>query len=446
MEYKYHLEKYHGRSSRHECPKCHDPHSFTYYVDDDGNILDQSVGRCNHESECGYHYTPGEFYKDHPQYSKIGGMSNNYLNHTEKTKVESKKDSAPGFIPKQYVIKSFSRASTLYFYLSNLGVFTEEQLMNAWYLYGIGSTKDHSVIYWQIDMNGKTRTGKIIQYDMETGHRIKSMGANWIHAIMKKRGTLPTSFNLVQCLFGERAISKNPTKKIALVEAEKTAIICSMVLPKYNWVATGGKSQLSVEKLSVLKGKEIIAFPDSDGYDVWIEKAKELRKFGININVSDCLQKLATEEQKKAKVDIADLVLDELILEKRKKEEASVKKESYSNKLNNPNFLKLEESLGLKLVERDYIHEYTHFYENGRDIEYIDYTCPLQVYGKIARNNYLRPLTKEQWIESYQRIVRKEEREKAPKYFEDNKSYFIKEGNKYVFNGKEVRQTKQDDL
>ena len=47
--YKYHLEKYHGVGSRHECPQCHDKHSFAYYVDDNGNIIDKTVGRCNHE-------------------------------------------------------------------------------------------------------------------------------------------------------------------------------------------------------------------------------------------------------------------------------------------------------------------------------------------------------------------------------------------------------------
>ena len=31
----YHLQKYQTKASRHECPNCHDPHSFTYYVDDE---------------------------------------------------------------------------------------------------------------------------------------------------------------------------------------------------------------------------------------------------------------------------------------------------------------------------------------------------------------------------------------------------------------------------
>lgn len=53
------LEKYTGRASRHKCPKCGDPHSFAYYLDGNTGLpIDKTVGRCNHESGCGYHYTP----------------------------------------------------------------------------------------------------------------------------------------------------------------------------------------------------------------------------------------------------------------------------------------------------------------------------------------------------------------------------------------------------
>lgn len=296
--------------------------------------------------------------------------------------------------------------------------------------------------YWQIDKNQNIRTGKVIQYNINTGHRDKSLGANWVHAIMKKKGMLPTSFNLVQCLFGERLLIDFPTKKVGLVEAEKTALICSMVYPEYNWLATGGKSQMSAEKLSVLKGKEVIAFPDSDGYEVWAQKCKELRKYGIVINVSDYLQKVATEEQKKAKVDIADLLLDELIREKenrekKEREETNVKGETDTKEeSNNSAFQKLNKELE-DVGERDFIHDYVHYKINGYDVDCIDYLCPLQVFGKIARKNNLQPMTKEQWISSYQKIGRSDEKGKAPKYFEEYKNYFVKQGDKYIFNGKE---------
>ena len=56
----YTLQKYKGTATRHTCPSCGDKRSFTYYVDESGTPLHPSVGRCNHESSCGYHYTPKE--------------------------------------------------------------------------------------------------------------------------------------------------------------------------------------------------------------------------------------------------------------------------------------------------------------------------------------------------------------------------------------------------
>ena len=63
----YSLQKYKGTATRHTCPNCGDKRSFTCYVDESGMLLHPSVGRCNHESSCGYHYTPKEYFHDHPE-------------------------------------------------------------------------------------------------------------------------------------------------------------------------------------------------------------------------------------------------------------------------------------------------------------------------------------------------------------------------------------------
>lgn len=63
-------------------------------------------------------------------------------------------------------------------------------------------------------------------------------------------------------------LSKYPDKEVCLVEAEKTAIICSGFMPQYLWVAVGGKSQLG-DKVEVLDGRTILAIPDIDGQEAW---------------------------------------------------------------------------------------------------------------------------------------------------------------------------------
>lgn len=77
-------------------------------------------------------------------------------------------------------------------------------------------------------------------------------------------------------------------------------------MPQYLWLATGGKSQLSQEKLYVLAGRKAIAFPNIDGYEEW---KKKLSAAEIDITVSDILQRYATDEQRKAHIDIADLLI-----------------------------------------------------------------------------------------------------------------------------------------
>ena len=49
----------------------------------------------------------------------------------------------------------------------------------------------------------------------------------------------------------------------------KTAIICAAMMPQYLWLATGGKSGLTSERLSSLKGRKIIVFPDIDAFKDW---------------------------------------------------------------------------------------------------------------------------------------------------------------------------------
>lgn len=132
---------------------------------------------------------------------------------------------------------------------------------------------------------------------------------------MKKRGQLPEDYNLVQCLFGEHLIKMYPDKTVALVESEKSALIASGVYPEYIWLATGGKSQLSIDKLKVLKGRTVVMFPDVDGFDYWQGKAKELQSIGCKVVVSDVLEKNASDEDRANKIDIADWLVRQLQFE-----------------------------------------------------------------------------------------------------------------------------------
>ena len=103
---------------------------------------------------------------------------------------------------------------------------------------------------------------------------------------------------------------------VCIVEAEKTAVIMSAIRPEYLWLATGGKTELSVARLSPLQGRRIILFPDTDEtgqtYRDWYAIAEAAASvFDHPVTVSSILEQRATPAQRTAKIDIADLIYNE---------------------------------------------------------------------------------------------------------------------------------------
>lgn len=105
----------------------------------------------------------------------------------------------------------------------------------------------------------------------------------------------------------------NNTKTICIVESEKTAIICSILIPDYIWLATGSKQNLNQRICSNLKNRNVCLFPDTDAFMEWKEKAEIL-----NFNISDYLQKLVNKEQAGEGYDLADILIDNQIIYKNK--------------------------------------------------------------------------------------------------------------------------------
>jgi len=303
----YKLERYRSKTQKHECPKC-GKRSFVRYVDDAGNILNGKVGRCDREDNCGYHYKPKEWLRDNPN-AKV--FESGYV---QERKYEAKK--SPGYIPISYIIQSAeSRNNSLVFFL--LDLFPHTVVSNITGMYFLGSTKNHAVIFPQIDSTGKCRTGKIQAYDKSTGKRLKSPGSvDWIHSRLKKSGVISNDYNLQQCLFGLHLIrsNNNAGKTVCIVESEKTAIIAAGTIPEYLWMAAGALNGLSVEKIKPLKDRKIILFPDTSetgsAKSKWQKIADEAKAKGYDIAVSNLLEDNTTETQKKAGYDLADYLID----------------------------------------------------------------------------------------------------------------------------------------
>lgn len=301
-EHRYILEPYKGMKTRYRCPTCQQrDKTFSLYIDTKtGEHIHPSVGRCNRESNCGHHYTPKQYFQD-----------NNISFDTPQPKTYKPRPVTPqpktvSFIPVEVFKASLKAHETNHFvqFLINLfGVEVTSQLVSRYFI----ATSKHwngATVFWQIDTQGKVRTGKIMLYSPTTGKRVKEPfnHINWVHKALKQ-----PEFELRQCLFGEHLLI-DKTKPVAIVESEKTAVIASVYLPQFIWVAVGSLTNLNAEKCSILKGRTVTLFPDLNGFDKWSSKAKELSHLAI-FTVSDLLERKATEAERKQGFDLADYLI-----------------------------------------------------------------------------------------------------------------------------------------
>lgn len=219
----------------------------------------------------------------------------------------------PSFINWDIVQRSASFNSTFVEFLC--GVTYYDTIKRLGDEYALGATKDKGVIFWQIDVNGNVRTGKIMHYDAETGHRIKNRGnkADWVHHKLKEKGIMK-DFKLSQCLFGEHLLRLFPDKVVAVVESEKTALIGAAIYPEYVWVSTGGRN-INTERMKSLSERKVIMFPDTDTtgetYNYWLNKSKEF-SFCDCVVVSDILERNASPAERINKIDIGDWLIKSL--------------------------------------------------------------------------------------------------------------------------------------
>jgi len=191
--------------------------------------------------------------------------------------------------------------------------FDRESVIRAIAAYRIGTMyepkRGDRTVFWQIDKDGKVRSGKLISYDPTTGKRDKAKGSNWAHAIMKASGSLSEGFELEQCFFGEHLLPYDRRMAVAIVESEKSAVISSICMPQYRWLACGGKRNLQPEKLVRIGKRRIVLYPDAGGFAEWLELAAAAREAGLDVRVFDLIEQRATPEEKKADIDIADWLI-----------------------------------------------------------------------------------------------------------------------------------------
>ncbi|MEG2151097.1 MAG: DUF6371 domain-containing protein, partial [Bacteroidaceae bacterium] len=295
----YHLQKYTGIDSRHTCPHCGHKREWTLYVDANNKPIAPEVGKCNRE-KCGGHMTPSDYFKQNP----TGIPDFSTWKQPEPVKVVP-----VSYLPTSLLAPDTHRAK------NNLFRFMAKEFGNieanrVFDTYRVGTSKhwrNHDGLaasFPQIDELGRLRRIKVIAYNPNTGKRMKKNDT--LHVWIEKRKAyvadiLPTDkvwwadkpvlnnydLNLVQCLFGEHLIKD--ASRVGIVESEKSALICSILMPDITWVSTGGCNGCKWTELAVFKplvGKRVVLYPDSGMFAKWGKKAAVLQNGGVDVTVS----------------------------------------------------------------------------------------------------------------------------------------------------------------
>lgn len=341
MEHRFQLDgSQRERKHKINCPYCGARKSFTRYKDyETGEYLSNDVGMCDRLNKCGQHIKPRDFFASHPQTSFSW---------------ERQTDSVTTVKPLMH-IPSTTLMATLSGYEHNsfikplLKCFTKEKIEKAIGDYYLGTIKagfhqeaenNQSAVFWFIDIQNNIRAGQVKLFD-EVCHTAKYQSMEgerrncqtWIHSLLLKNSRQNglqaeawlKDYNegeKVTCLFGEHLLLKYPTKPVALVEAPKTAFIASMCYPQYVWLATGSLSYLNRERCRVLKGRKVDLFPDCGipnkatgktclmQWQERVEGFKDIAEFAF----SALLEDNASEAEKEAGLDLADIILRDLLI------------------------------------------------------------------------------------------------------------------------------------
>lgn len=216
-------------------------------------------------------------------------------------------------------------------------VFGKQKVLAAFQKYGVRTSmlfrKDakYGAVFLMRAIDLLIRQVKEMAYDPNTGKRIKEGQSVFKYdyktnsyqidndgfRILYAGKSLMKDYDFENklCFFGEHLLAGELNKPIAIVESEKTAIICDICMPDYIWLATGGKNGCkwtTEEVYQVLKdaNQPITLFPDLNATEDWAEKAEILLAAGLDVSIYDLEEQEGITEEDKAKgLDIGDYLI-----------------------------------------------------------------------------------------------------------------------------------------
>lgn len=317
-DYQFKFEK---GSKKYACPKCGAPKKFRRYINRrTGEYAGVDFGRCDRENSCGYHRYPSTE-QSFAGNSAFFGLKRRVFQETTFKNAASSFQSPvtmakmPDYIAFDVLIRTLTSNEPNAFvqFLFDLFPDDPDAVCGAIAAYGIGTFKNFTA-FPKIDRSGRVATAKLMKFDRRSGKRLReNYSVSSLPYELKRTGELKQDFETDKdVFFGEHLLSKFPNLPVAIVEAEKTAVIafiCKSAFPDFVWLATGSKQWLNVNRLKQLGKRRIILYPDADGFNHWRKIEAEARASGLNVMMSDIIEKQATSAQKAQQLDLADYLV-----------------------------------------------------------------------------------------------------------------------------------------
>ena len=164
------------------------------------------------------------------------------------------------------------------------------------------------VLFPYIDIGGRIRDIKAIDYNPQTGKRIKEPNNKcWF---IGKELLNNKEANTERCFYAENLLKGN-AKPVMIFESEATATHAAAFYPDSICIATGGKNGCKWTKediFKVLKGRQITIYPDIDAHEDWEQNAKILRNHGLNVSVSQLIKTSALKYSEQSGIEYDELV------------------------------------------------------------------------------------------------------------------------------------------
>ena len=181
--------------------------------------------------------------------------------------------------------------------------------------YLLATYRSNWILFPYIDFDGNIRDIKAMDYNPSTGKRIAVKNGDESDRcyflgkkILTDQGV--SEPNLKLCFYGEQLLNGND-KDAMIFESEATATYAAVFYPDAVCIATGGKNGCKwTDKavFNVLKGRNVILYPDIDAHEEWEKKAEILRFSGIDVSVAGVIKNHALRLSQQHQIDISEFI------------------------------------------------------------------------------------------------------------------------------------------